>query len=148
MKTPEELSFRRTSPSEKEETMRRIFVAVALLLTPVTVFAEGPFELEMGMKKSELVASIAREMDPHNYLLTSVPRPHSSFKTYAVSIGPQSGLCTVRAASVQISTDVSGRELRAEFDEIEQQLERGYGRHGLIDRLERGAIWERVSTTG
>ena len=80
MKTPEELSFRRTSPSEKEETMRLIFVAVALLLAPVTVFAEGPFGLEMGMKKTELVSSKAEEVAPHTYRLTSVPRPHSAFE--------------------------------------------------------------------
>ena len=100
----------------------------------------GPFGLEKGMTLKQI--DNAQQVAPGKYKVTSVPKPHSAFDTYAVQIGPQSGLCWIKGVGKELRTSVYGLELRSAFNEMKEKLEQAYGKPEVIDRLLPGSIWD------
>jgi hypothetical protein len=127
--------------------LRAVSVAACLLATAVAAQekqeASGPFGLRMGMTLAELktIGPVKPEKGENWYTIT-VPKPHSSFESYSALVHPRLGLVKLFCSGVTIETSGAGYELRAEFDKLEAQLDRKYGRGKRFDRLDYGAIWK------
>ena len=100
----------------------------------------GPFGLRKGMTLAEL-AGAPREIGIGKYLVSSVPRPHSAFESYALQVTPKTGLSWIKAIGHTIQTSVYGIELQTAFDDLESKLERIYGKGKRTDLLMPGSIW-------
>lgn len=108
--------------------------------------AEGPFGLRPGLTTAELEAAVGGRLAPietatHLFTAPRVPRPHTAFESYALLVGPQSGLCQIRAIGIDITTGRHGLQLKSAFDDMATALSEVYGRPERIDRLLPGSIW-------
>jgi hypothetical protein len=89
-------------------------------------------------------ADLGRGLVAHGgglYHLAAVPSPHPAFESYLVQIGPNTGLCFVKAIGVTIPTSAFGTQLRAEFSKLREELSRMYGSHRETDGLRAGSLW-------
>jgi len=68
-----------------------------------------------------------REIRPHLYQISTVPQEHSAFESYVVKIGPESGLCQIKAVGKDINTNTFGLEVKWAFDSMESKLKKSYG---------------------
>lgn len=103
--------------------------------------AAGPFGLTKGMTLDQIDVH-AQQIDHGVYATQKIPNPHSSFKRYALVIGPSAGLCKVKAISKSIATDSSGDQLRQEFEKTRGRLEKIYGKGETRDFVEAESIWK------
>jgi len=101
---------------------------------------EGPFGLVRGLSLEQLGTS--QQLEPGKYKLNSVPKPHSSFESYIVQVGPHAGLCWIKAIGKDVRTSGFGIELKSAFDDMRSRLESTYGRPELYDRLLPEANWD------
>lgn len=106
------------------------------------VFA-GPFGLEMGMTLKE-IGGVAESLGNGKYKLSNVPKPHSAFEDYIVQVSPNGGLCWIKAVGKDISTSCYGTELKSEFMDLVNKLEKAYGNYKLYDFLLPGSIWDEL----
>lgn len=109
-----------------------------LLLFECSAYA-GPFGLEMGMSIDEIDRSA--KLHVLGRYSVSVPRPHSLFETYGVTVGDD-GLCHIRAISSDIYTNVFGLSLESSFMDIREKIDNVYGDSDLSDILLPGSIWK------
>jgi len=104
-----------------------------------------PFGLCMGQSLDEIKKltgeSNVKEVSKDFYELHTVPKPHPSFSTYIVLIDSEIGVCKVNAISDDIITSVYGTELKSQFEAIQSQLEKTYGKEKKYDFLSAGSIW-------
>jgi hypothetical protein len=101
----------------------------------------GPFGLEMGMSLKE-IGGKAEKVAHGKYNLTNVPKPHSAFEFYVVQVAPKGGLCWIKAIGKDIRTSSYGLELKSAFSDMEEKLEKSYGKHKKMDNLLQGSIWD------
>lgn len=101
----------------------------------------GPFGLYMGMKLNQLDAQ-PLENALGKYILKSVPKPHSSFGTYVVQVGNNSGLSWIKAIGKDIATSVYGIELITAFNQMRTKLDNTYAKGELTDVLLPESIWD------
>lgn len=121
--------------------MKKQIVTIALILTSsIHGLIAGPFGLKMGMGIDEIDKD-AIEISPGLYRLSKIPKPHSAFETYAVKIGPLSGLCWIKAIGKDIETSVYGTALKSEFEELNAKITKVYGTGDTTDMLLTGSIW-------
>lgn len=99
----------------------------------------GPFGLEKGMTLKQLGST--QPLSPGKYEVTSVPRAHSAFESYVVQVGPQAGLCWVKAVGHHVRAGAYGLELKTRFTEMKTRLEQLYGTPEVFDRLLPGSVW-------
>ncbi|HEU5304411.1 MAG TPA: hypothetical protein VFU40_07185 [Gemmatimonadales bacterium] len=131
--------------------MRRPRSAAALVLLGVTLLpsgllaqqqaASGPFGLRMGMNAKELRQLLnAKEIDPPQRPLTlradRLPRHHDAFEGYLLIVSEKAGLCKIVGLGETISVKPEGKELRSAFEDLEQAIERKYGKHLTRDELD------------
>ena len=110
----------------------------------------GPFGLEGGMTKQEIIAIVGKdslkeaETMPENWylLLNKLPRPHPLFKTCRMAIDPDLGLVKLVVRSSVIRTSIYGDEIRSKFKEIREALNSKYGKCKTHDLLRIGSIWD------
>lgn len=108
--------------------------------TPVSRGEDGPFGLRMGLNAQALGArGLAGQ--PGAYELPSVPVPHNGFHTYLARIGPESGLCWIKAVGREVKTNQHGIALRRAFKEMEGKLAGVYGEFEHTDILAGGSTW-------
>ena len=103
--------------------------------------AEGPFGLAKGMTLEQIDRN-AQQIDHGIYTTLKVPDNHSSFKRYALVIGPKAGLCKIKAVSYSISTNSSGDQLRKQYERMKGRLETIYGRGETMDFVEPESMWQ------
>lgn len=115
------------------------FAAIMLAL-PISAVA-GPFGLERGMTLSDL-GEYTESIVPGKYILETVPNPNPAFEEYIVEIGPDTGLCWIKAIGETITTNPYGAELKTEFSKLQKIVESIYGLHKLIDGVVLGSRWE------
>lgn len=103
----------------------------------------GPFGLWQGMTLDDLGAAQANptEINPGQYQLDSVPKPHSLFESYMVQIAPTIGLSWIQATSKEVPTSTFGVELKEAFINLESRLEKTYGPYERTDMLLPDSIW-------
>lgn len=104
------------------------------------VAGDGPFGLVMGLSESMFNGTL-NELKPGVYEATDVPTPNKIFSKYIVRIGPNSGLCWIKAIGVPIPANSFGSQLRSQFDDIEGKLTERYGQGKKMDGLIPGSIW-------
>lgn len=100
----------------------------------------GPFGFSMSMTLQDLSSEVD-EISPNRYIVKSVPKPHSAFETYIVSLCPKVGLYAIRAISSTIDTNAYGSELIAKYDSMKEKLGLAYGKHELYEFLMHDSIW-------
>jgi len=129
-----------------ENKIPRAEIRLAAFLTHIaglffaTSVIAGPFGLEMGMTLKD-IGGKPQKLSPGHYLFSSVPKPHSAFESYVIELAPKAGLCWIKAVGKDIQTAPNGFELKARFQEMEQKLEKIYGKHQEIDSLMSGSTW-------
>lgn len=100
----------------------------------------GPFGLEMGMSMSEFNEPLD-EIAPRKFYTKIVPKPHTAFESYVLTITPKHGLSWVKAIGKTIQTNPYGIEVQTEFSSMKSKLEKKYGKHDLMDFLMLDSIW-------
>jgi hypothetical protein len=138
--------------SEKEAAMKKslsfVLLCIFVLYLSNLGFA-GPFGLEGGMTKQEIIAIVGKDSlieaktMPENWyiLLNKLPRPHPLFKTCRMAIDPDLGLVKLVVRSSVIKTNLYGDEIKSKFKEIREALISKYGKCKTYDLLRTGSIW-------
>lgn len=123
--------------------MKKVVMFSISLLCSVVLFA-GPFGLEMGWTKQDLIENnVEILVDDGNSLMVEPPSPHSSFDAYLLSINSEYGLYSIFAISDSISTSENGRQFLSEYNHIKEQLISSYGDPTKdINFLSYGSIWD------
>lgn len=113
---------------------------VAFFVHPA--YADGPFGLTMGMRVDQIQGD-PEQVKPGVYKVEQVPRPHSGYEAYMLKIGPESGLCWVKAVGKNITGNRYGTALRSAFDSTKEQLAGIYGDTAKdMDFLLPDSIWD------
>lgn len=115
------------------------FAAAVVFLSPLVALA-GPFGLEKG-DTLQTIGGSPLQLAPGKYKITAVPKPHSAFEYYVLQIGPQSGLCWIKAIGKSINTSVYGTQLRVAYEDLQSRLKENYGSSKSSDFLFSGSIW-------
>lgn len=118
-----------------------LLTGILLFSTPVTLQADGPFGLSMGMTKAEIGTGL-KKIALYKYKTTNVPKPHAAFGTYVLKISPDAGLYSIRAISHSISSNSYGAELRSKFNSVHSKLVKLYGKHKMHDFVKPGSVWD------
>lgn len=116
-----------------------IMICIPIILFCSNTYA-GPFGLKMGMKLNEIDTK-AKKIAPGKYFV-SVPNQHSAFEKYVVQVAPQTGLCYIKAIGKDIATSAYGVELKSEFYDMKEKLDKTYGKGKATDRLMYDSIWD------
>ena len=125
-------------------------LAVATLtLLPSTILAQnnepgGPFGLRMGMTAGELrrlgdVKITEPDQRPLVLQVERLPKHHDAFEGYLLIVSDKVGLCKIVGLGETISVKPDGKELRSAFEDLEEAIERKYGRHLTRDQLDPGS---------
>jgi hypothetical protein len=117
-----------------------ILAASVLGAMPATIQA-GPFGLDMGMTAAQLGVSAKDQIAAGKYSTRKVPKPHSMFEAYVLQVAPSTGLCYIKAAGKNITVNVYGTELQAQFDDLKNRLAETYGQPQVREGLMPGSIW-------
>lgn len=117
------------------------FCCLTCLLLLTSCGAGGPFGLSKGMTLDQ-IDETAQQIDHGVYTTQNVPHTHSSFKRYALIIGPTTGLCKVKAVSKSIATNSSGDQLRTKYESMRSRLDKIYGQGETTDSIEPESMWK------
>jgi hypothetical protein len=128
--------------------MRKVLVTSLLVLLSFPMLGQepsgdslpAPFGIRMNAKKDQL-GKIKKEYARYLFELATVPKPHRIFESYIAQATPKSGVCYVKAISVDIQTSAYGGELRSRFDEIKELVASVHGTPRVVDYLKSGSIW-------
>ena len=114
--------------------------SVVFLLFCIGLFA-GPFGLEMGMSLEDIGSKPVQNIGV-SYEFKEVPKPHSAFDFYILQIAPKGGLYCITAIATSITCSPNGFQLKNEFDNLKEILEKNYGECYMLDGLSPGSIWD------
>jgi hypothetical protein len=105
----------------------------------------GPFGVQMGLTKQQIVGATGAQEVPENrfsYMASKAPKSHVDFQTYEYTIGDQAGLCSVSGIGNDFDADSYGNAVRGNFATIEDALTKKYGEPTRTDKsLAEGSIW-------
>ena len=105
-----------------------------------------PFGFTRGMTKAQILSLLGKDAvvvdRGDNFMVSTAPKPHPDFETYILHVSTSSGLAGVSANSKDISTNVFGESLKNKFFEVEDALEKKYGKPVTIrDEVADGSLW-------
>jgi hypothetical protein len=129
--------------------MRKPILLLALLfpwLFPSICYA-GPFGLEAGMSRAEVVqrigkSSIVKEY-PDSIFFNSAPQRSEYFDEYQCGFDHNDKLASIHASSAPLATKESGEDLRGEFDDLKSALSDKYGKAlYVVGSRTSGVKWE------
>ena len=108
-----------------------LLVLLSAWLFPSICYA-GPFGLEAGMSRAEVVqrigkSSIVKEY-PDSVFFNSAPQRSKYFDEYQCGFDHNDKLASIRASSATLATKESGEDLRGEFDDLRSALIDKYGK--------------------
>jgi hypothetical protein len=124
-----------------------VLLALALAIPSV---AQGPFGLERGMTKSQVLSmvgnrAISKEHHPSSsncLILNTVPRAHDDYEGYILWFSPTEGLLKIKAIGKNVPTDSYGTSLQRKFAEVVSAVSLKYGRPtDQFDYLQSGALY-------
>jgi hypothetical protein len=129
----------------------RAATAAIFLAGACTPGFAGPFGFDQGMTVEQVRALVGREAVTGQETdsgfgtilhLKTVPRPVPQFTGYDLLFSPTAGLVKIIAITDPIATASDGTGLRAQFDNTEKLISRGYGDPAnVFDFLHAGSIW-------
>lgn len=121
-----------------------ISATVAMLAAGFTSSAaganDGPFGFSMGATPSAYGCYPLKTVGM--YECKTAPKPHSSFETYIVQSSAETGICFVKGVGANVTSNSFGTSIRAETDELANQIAGRYGEPQLYDDLLPGSIWD------
>lgn len=109
--------------------------------------ADGPFGFAMGLTLDDMKAMTGEKPElvsgtSNKYIISSAPKPNSSFTDYVVTVGNEVGLCSIRGIGRDIATNGFGLQLQSKFDDLSKLLTEIYGDGNKTDSLLSGSIWK------
>jgi hypothetical protein len=114
--------------------MKARSVVTALLFCLFTSSAPaGPFGLERGMSKQQVISiigqsSVLSEDPAYGEIRTrTVPKPHSYFEIYDLYFSPTIGLVRIDAVGKDIQSSGGGAAVKDQFDALHAALTETYG---------------------
>lgn len=113
-----------------------------MILLFITAALAGAFGIEMGTPIASL--DHADSKGENVYLVSSVPKPHAEFITYAVIGTKELGVCKVMGMGRPHEGDLSGSEIRTVVSDLVSALTAKYGRPKEYDFLHAGSVWKEV----
>lgn len=95
---------------------------------------DQPFGFSMGMSKDDLQRTLGTSLQPvprfpHMFEVRSAPKPDDYFNSFAVLIGPHSGLCELLA----VGPDLAASDVGSTFSIVRSKLDRVYGGTHMTD---------------
>jgi hypothetical protein len=106
--------------------------------------SNGPFGLRMGMTPAELrqvtdLKVTEAEQRPLVFQVERLPRHHDAFEGYLLIVSEKVGLCKIVGLGETITVKPDGKELRSAFEDLEESIEKKYGKHLTRDELDPGS---------
>ena len=104
---------------------------------------DGPLGLKKGLSRAELEKVIPLEPGKSmSYISKTAPMPYEKFILYRYLISDTHGLCSVRALTSDIETNVFGTGLKDAFNQISEPLSEKYGKATFsTDYVRKGSLW-------
>lgn len=119
-------------------------ILCSFFISPFIVMA-GPFGTEMGINLSEMkkIGVIESTNRPFVYSSKSMIKGYSDAEIYYFVITPNSGLCKISVATIDVTSSSYGTELARKFNDIKSALADKYGSPtSSYDFLKHGSIWK------
>jgi hypothetical protein len=127
--------------------------AAAFLLAVCLPCFAGPFGLQRGMTKDQVIALVGRDavvgdkadvLGGSTLTLRRVPKPYPEFDTYAAIFSPKWGLLKIAAMTPSIRTSPDGSELNEHYTKLKRLISVSYGDPPINrDSLMPGSTWFR-----
>lgn len=124
---------------------------VILLLALVKCAYAGPFGLERGMTKAQIIQLVGRSaviadktdaLEGSDLTLSTVPKPYKEFERYILVISKSDGLLKVLAVGRDFDTSADGEQLRDHYSALLNLLSSSYSSPTeSFDFLKDGSIW-------
>jgi hypothetical protein len=115
---------------------------ILLFLISSSVLA-GPYGLESGMRLKDVI--IDNDIDI-NVKELKPPHPDNEISTYFGTFGIRAGLCKIVAVGNDIETDLQGKKLKYQFNQMEKKLTDEYGRPTVkYDLLHEQSKWTTIN---
>lgn len=111
----------------------KIILLFVVLLSSISLFA-GPFGLEMGMSLKDIGGNPIKT-DDGMYTVKKLPKSNPMFAYYLLQVDPEGGLYGVAASGQSIKCSPNGAQLKKQFDNLKQSLEKDYGKCMMMDML-------------
>lgn len=127
--------------------MKKGLLLVAFVLLACSAVFAGPFGIEMGWTYDQLVSNGVKVIgDPYvdNNVASYEVAPektHSSFDYYIVRIDEKEGVYSIEAYG-SIQTNEFGTQAKEAYENMKQQLSKGYGKPIELEYLKSGSIWD------
>ena len=129
--------------------MKLSLVMVTFGVLTTVAFAQetsGPFGLHKGLTQEQVIQIVGKgavkEVKDDNLRLFTVPKPHSVFEFYSLTISPKDGLLKIVAAGKDIKTNGFGESVHSSFIEIRDAISETYGQPKVtLDTLNTGSLW-------
>ena len=124
--------------------MKKSIIAFTILFLLASFVYAGPFGLEMGMtfdQVKEACGDRTPQLLKDDCYQVIPNKVHPSFETYVVRIDKDDGLYFIKAIGFDITSFSYGIEVKSQFNEVENSLNKKYGDGELIDELLPGSIW-------
>lgn len=128
-------------------------VLAALSLTTCIPAFPGPFGLEKGMSKEQVITLVGKNavekeqldaLGGSDIILKTAPKTHPGFERYLLFFSKASGLLKIIAVGHDVQTASDGSELRDQFNEIKAQLTQTYGQATKdLDFIHEGSLWDK-----
>jgi hypothetical protein len=98
----------------------------------------------MGMSLEDIGEDNYFKMGKASYIfIEDPPKPHPIFGLYVFKLLPESGLYRIGATGKPIICSPDGYQLKKEFNNLKEALEKIYGDGVLLDILAPGSIWDK-----
>lgn len=101
-----------------------------------------PFGLHEGQTRSSMNLPL-NLLGSQYYSVPSVPKPDSDFTRYYATVGEQTGLCMISAATSQFENDPKGIVVREKMGVMGSRLRDIYGAFVKHDVMRKNALWIR-----
>ena len=101
-----------------------------------------PFGLHQGQTRNSMSLPL-NLLGSQYYHVPSVPKPDSDFTRYYATIGEQTGLCMISAATPEFENDPKGIVVRGKMDVLGSRLGDIYGAFVKHDVMQKNALWTR-----
>jgi len=127
-------------PKKGIKMLKTITIAIMFTaLSAISAHADSAFGIEYGGE----LPSGAVDVDDGYFRVSTPPKPHSSFETYAVKYHTETGVCFITALSKTFENDKYGTQAKTEYDKLVAALDRKYGPEGdRWEELKAEALWD------
>jgi hypothetical protein len=125
--------------------VRIVLATISMILFLTNISYAGPFGLQMGTPLENLTKQYdLHELQSFIFIAGKPPKAHPDFDDFMFIATPKHGLCKVIASSKPVVTNSYGHEFKRKFEDLENSLEKKYGRVVIKkDFIVGGSIWDK-----